>query len=420
MPHFLQPPPARRDAGRRRPRPSLARTGTSTLLAGLAGLALAASSPAATVTGANAGETLRGSAGVDLINGQGGRDTLYGEAGSDSLYGDTGPDTIFGQDGDDTIDGGSADDTLSGAAGNDALAGGFGHDVLRGGFGVDTVNGGAAPDTLFGDEGDDVLTGESAADVLWGGSENDQLSGGTGADTLRGGEGDDTLYANEGGADAVLDCGPGNDTLYIDPYRKPGGISDAQIVREGRATDCETVVELAPELDPTKGSTWQAEAFSDASRTGTGRNDTLLGGHGSNRVMGEGGDDVLWGDARHDSGGARAKRQTDYVNAGAGNDTVYAGRGSNTILGLDGNDYLQGNGLRNVIRGGNGSDTIRANSAVMTRIDAGADADLVTAIVSSGRVTVDCGPGEDTLQISKYRGNATRVTHRNCENVKRG
>jgi hypothetical protein len=44
----------------------------------------------------------------------------------------------------------------------------------------------------------------------------------------------------------------------------------------------------------------------------------------------------------------------------------------------------------------------------------------VTAIVSSGRVTVDCGPGEDTLQISEYRGNASRVSRRNCEHVKRG
>jgi Ca2+-binding RTX toxin-like protein len=117
---------------------------------------------------------------------------------------------------------------------------------------------------------------------------------------------------------------------------------------------------------------------------------------------------VLWGDAAHDSGGARALKQKDFISGGAGDDTIYSGRGINTVLGGDGNDFLQGNGVASNLSGGNGNDTIRL-AGRRTVIDAGPGDDLITAITASGSGTVKCGPGNDTVNVSRFKGNARRV-----------
>ena len=119
--------------------------------------------------------------------------------------------------------------------------------------------------------------------------------------------------------------------------------------------NCENVIDLAAERDPTRGISWQG----NGTKNGSERNDRLNGQHGNNKLYGNGGDDVLWGDAAHDSGGARALKQKDFISGGAGDDTIYSGRGTNTVLGGDGNDYLQGNGVASRLDGGNGNDTIR-------------------------------------------------------------
>jgi len=300
------------------------------------------------------------------------------------------------------------------------VTGGFGHDTLIGGDGNDHLDGGPAPDTLWGGAGDDTLIGGSARDRIYGGEGNDVISPGTGKDVVDAGPGDDVIYANNGGADGRIDCGPGNDTLYIDPYNSPGGVSDRRMVREGRAPNCEKVIQLPAERDPARGVTRRVKGpWSNGNRTGTSRNDTLLGSHGSNVLRGLGGDDVIWGDALRSSGGARARRQRDRLYGGAGNDIIYGGRGYNLMVGDDGDDYIQGGQGYNVVYGGNGNDTIRMRSGGGGRVYAGPGADTVIAIVTRGRITVDCGPGEDLINISRF-SNARLVKHRNCEKVKRG
>ena len=124
---------------------------------------------------------------------------------------------------------------------------------------------------------------------------------------------------------------------------------------------------------------------------------------------------MLWGDAAHDSGGARALKQKDFLSGGAGDDTIYSGRGTNTVLGGDGNDYLQGNGVSSRLVGGNGNDTLRL-AGKRTRIDGGPGDDLITAITASGSGTVKCGPGNDTVNVSRFKGNARRVkVAKDCE-----
>ena len=101
-------------------------------------------------------------------------------------------------------------------------------------------------------------------------------------------------------------------------------------------------------------------------------NDELLGHHGSDRIAGAGGHDILWGDwdPRDNNG-----RQRDVLSGGAGNDWLYPSHG------------------RSVVRGGAGNDR-------------------VWAFYGSG--TIDCGPGRDTIRIRM----SGAFRHRDCEIIR--
>jgi hypothetical protein len=72
-------------------------------------------------------------------------------------------------------------------------------------------------------DGDDRIDGSgvSVALSLFGGNGNDALIGGFGVDDLHGEGGNDTLTSTDGVADAIVDGGPGNDTIRkdrVDPW----------------------------------------------------------------------------------------------------------------------------------------------------------------------------------------------------------
>src|SRR4051795_4245202 len=341
------------------------------------------------------------------LHGIEGSDVLAGAAGPDRLYGETGADVLTGAAGDDVVDGGSGDDRLAGNDGNDRLYGGFGHDTLDAGPGNHALDGGAAPDTISAGDGDDLVHGGSSTDHIDAGNGNDVIYTDSGADIVAAGPGDDIVYVNNGTAVERVDCGDGNDTIVVNPYSAPGGISNAQALRQGRISGCENVIEADAVQDPSKGSTWMA-SDSGATRTGTDRNDNLLGGHGSDHILGDGGDDVIWGDRNHDNSGLRAK---DLLEGGFGNDTIYGGRGTNRILGNEGDDYLQGGERTNVILGGPGNDQIRLRGKGRNQVLGGPGNDAVFAVVSA-KVTIDCGPGFDTVFVGRKRPKM-----RNCESV---
>jgi Ca2+-binding RTX toxin-like protein len=341
------------------------------------------------------------------LHGREGSDRLLGAAGPDRLYGETGADVMFGRAGDDAVDGGSGDDRLSGASGGDRIFGGFGHDTIGGGDGNDVLDGGPAPDVIDGGGGDDLIHGGSGADRINGGDGNDVLYADSGADRIDAGAGDDVVYVNNGTAAASVDCGAGADTLVVNPYASSGGVSNAQALRAGRFGACEHVIEAAPVADATKGISWQA-GDGGAMRHGSERNDNLLGGHGADRILGLGGDDVIWGDRHHGNGGTRSR---DELAGGDGNDTIYGGRGRNTIAGDAGDDYLQGGARDNTIIGGAGNDEIRLRGHGTNRVQAEDGNDVITA-VAGGRVTIDCGGGYDTVNVGRKR-----PAMRNCERV---
>lgn len=343
-----------------------------------------------------------------LARGGGGPDLLLGGPGPDRLFGDEGPDVLDGAGGDDALDGGSGGDELVGGPGNDQAAGGFGHDVLLGDDGDDVLDGGEAPDRVVGGVGDDTLHGGTAGDVIDGGPGNDALFSDSGPDTILGGEGDDTVFANTGTAVAAVDCGPDTDTIYINPRRARGGVSNRQALREGRIAGCETILEAAAPVDPAKGLKLISTSDAGVVLGGSELDDTLLGGPGPDAVHGFEGRDVLWGN--HLPTGPSFG--TDELDAGAGDDIVYGSRAANRIFGGEGDDFLQGGPGRNTIDAGDGDDRVRLRGRGPNRVSAGHGDDVVEARVR-GAATIDCGPGRDRVAIGFNR----RVRTVRCETV---
>jgi hypothetical protein len=106
---------------------------------------------------------------------------------------------------------------------------------------------------------------------------------------------------------------------------------------------------------------------------GTGRNDELLGGHGSDTISGGDGHDVIWGDYKPSG---QNETQVDTLNGDAGNEFIYASHG------------------RNVIRAGGGNDTIHAHF---------------------GRGIIDCGAGRDIAFVSHKGRKGYKIRH--CERI---
>jgi Ca2+-binding RTX toxin-like protein len=104
------------------------------------------------------------------------------------------------------------------------------------------------------------------------------------------------------------------------------------------------------------GIFWKVVDDGGRRRAGTSDNDELLGHHGSDRIAGMGGKDVIWGDW-NPSG--NSTRQRDVLRGGDGNDFVYPSHGRTTVYGGRGNDYVWAFYGRGFIDCGPGDDTVR-------------------------------------------------------------
>lgn len=88
---------------------------------------------------------------------------------------------------------------------------------------------------------------------------------------------------------------------------------------------------------------------------GTSRNDELLGGPGWNRIFGQDGDDVIWGDFRPYD---QPASQRDHLYGGPGHDFLYASHGANFMHGGRGNDVLHAHFGRGLVDCGTGNDLV--------------------------------------------------------------
>jgi Ca2+-binding RTX toxin-like protein len=389
--------------------PRVWRCGTL-LLAALLVAAPVAEAAAQSRTGTPGRDRLRGNPTLpNEIFAMGGGDTVLGGAGADRLWGETGGDRVFGRAGDDMLHGGSGDDRVEGWEGNDAIVGDFGHDTIEGGPGNDVIDAGGAGDQVSGGPGNDLIHGGRAGDTLDGGDGDDEIHSDSGPETILGGVGNDRVHINVGDLIELVDCGPGADTIYIDPPGTEGGDSHRKSIRQREIANCESIIPARRERDPTLGVTRYANSRGGGTLRGTERNDTLLGGPGGDLLLGREGNDVLWGN-RLPRGGSYG---TDRIVAGAGADIVYGGRGRNRIRGQGGNDYLQGGAGSNAIGGGAGDDHIYLRGDGSNRVNAGVGNDRIDAYARTASITIDCGAGGDVVNIGFNRS----VRTDNCEQV---
>jgi Ca2+-binding RTX toxin-like protein len=124
--------------------------------------------------------------GVDhvVLGGTSGNDTLIASIGDDTLYGDAGHDRLDGGEGVDMTLGGAGDDIITDLGGDDNLQGQDGNDAIHGGNGINLILGG------FGQ--DFIMTGEDESEAFGGGG-NDFIFGNKPVEMLFGNEGDDWI-----------------------------------------------------------------------------------------------------------------------------------------------------------------------------------------------------------------------------------
>ena len=236
--------------------------------------------------------------------------------------------------------------------------------------------------------GDDVVRGFGGDDLLCGNGGADVLEGGRGADALYGGE--DRLGDDVGGRFLVGDVlrGSGGDDVLV------GGWDDRRAETRRRPdtfswTDARggVTVDLSGSTGTGTGRGVGTDRIRIQPRMGVGdrrtptrsgaptRADALHGLDGNDRLIGDGGDDQIYGESR----------------GGSGDDTVFAGPGSDLIGSYAGRDHL---------RGGPDDDFIEAFGAQPVTVRGDEGRDQVAQAISgvSGMATVG-GPGRDVLTV---------------------
>jgi Ca2+-binding RTX toxin-like protein len=165
---------------------------------------------------------------------------------------------------------------LGGTAGNDTIISSIGDDTLYGDAGDDRLEGGDGVDIIFGGTGDDIITDQGGDDNLQGQDGNDAIHGGNGVNLILGGFGNDFIITGEDESEAF--GGPGNDfILGIKPVEMIFGNEGDDWIEHGMA-------------DGSAG-----ENFDTRGLDSIVGNDVFIGDTISDRMLGEGGDDIMMG-----------------------------------------------------------------------------------------------------------------------------
>jgi Ca2+-binding RTX toxin-like protein len=294
---------------------------------------------------------------------------VFGASGID-VNGDRYPDISAAAIEEFVVNLGLGNDSFSGA-GNLTTGAAFAHALqIYGGDGNDTIQGGDGEDLCDGGAGNDILVGGTATD---------------GADTLRGGDGTDTADYGARGAPV---------TVSLDGVANDGADGGAEA--DNVELDVETIRGTGGD-DQLTGGTGSQTIYGGAG------DDLLAGGPGADALYGEAGDDLF------DEGDATSG--ADVFSGGLGLDTVdYSARGAavtviidaaagdgqsgegdrvaldvENVIGGGGNDRLTGSAVANVLVGGGGDDILLG----------GAGDDVLRG--GEGNDRLEGGLGNDTL-----------------------
>ena len=252
------------------------------------------------------------------------------------------------------ITGSDQSDLILGGSGNDTILAGAGNDTVSAGWGDDVVYAGAGHDELLAQTGDDTIFGSSTAD---------RLNGGYGSDTfhLRGAG---TFEVGYFAHNYAIDC-----LVNIAGFTRFNSITLGEDLATYTPSDYDIII-----LPDSHDALFAHDAFSDIFETdflyednqgrlttnringieeirAGGGNDIIdlatdsLFSSGSNSllVLGEEGDDILWG-----------RSDQDTLNGGEGDDTLYGGSGGDLLIGGAGADDFEFSGeARNTTYGEN-------------------------------------------------------------------
>ena len=156
-----------------------------------------------------------------LIAGDSDDDTIWGDGGNDYIDGGYGNDQLRGGAGDDIIADLGGDDNIQGGDGNDVIQGGNGTNLILGGFGKDFIITGEDASEAFGGQGNDFILGSKANEQDIGNEGDDWIEKGTsdgapgdnfdplGLDPIIGndvfiGDGENDKFIGEGGDDIMV------------------------------------------------------------------------------------------------------------------------------------------------------------------------------------------------------------------------
>jgi len=324
---------------------------------------------------------------ANTFAGRGVDDHIFGGAGDDTLSGNYGDDYLEGNDGNDTLDGGVNADTLVGGNGADSLAGGAGFDTYI----VGQLSGAAANpdiDTVTDDDGKGILK-DSAGRLIAGSFVPKDGGGyvmlGNSAITANG-DGALAITLQNGAKVVLQNFGelPGGE-LGIHRYEVASGGTlirgDLAPVDQNTNTSAIDIgydplgnVKVSTTEAPNRADTLYGSESADSLR-GLGGNDIIYGRSGNDviegganntdRLMGEAGDDIIWGNDAptgttvvldaFNSANSGPSDYADWLDGGIGNDILIAntavsgminlltgGEGHDLLIGGAGNDFMLG------------------------------------------------------------------------------
>lgn len=373
---------------------------------------------------------------IENLTGGSGADVLVGDAGGNVLAGGAGSDLLYGQDGNDTLVGGAATlggtNQLWGGAGIDAAS----YDGTTGAVYADIGSLAAYVDGVLTDQMNSIenLVGSAGNDVLVGDGETNLLMGGAGADVLYGQDGDDVLIGGTttpGGTNQLWG-GTGSDAAS---YAGTTGAVYADLAAlsayvDGVLTDQMNSIE---NLIGGSGSDVLVGDTNENVLTGGANTDYLYGQDGDDTLIGgaasPGAANQLWGGAGSDTAsyaGTTGSVHAD-LTAQAGHvggvlvdlmnsiENLIGGSNADTLLGDAGANRLLGGGGGDAIWGRGGADVFvyqdYADSNLATGYDVIGDfvsgiskLDLTALGIDASQIVIQSDAGSTSLYVEATPG----------------